>query len=35
MGTEIEFLAVGNCILRKDDQNAALKQDYTAKYELD
>ena len=35
MGTEIEFLAVGNCILRKADQNPALKQDYTAKYELD
>lgn len=35
MGTEIEFLAVGNCILRKEDQNPALKQDYTAKYELD
>jgi len=35
MGTEIEFLAVGNCILRKEDQDAALKQDYTAKYELD
>ncbi|MEY2953233.1 MAG: hypothetical protein RLZZ401_1320 [Pseudomonadota bacterium] len=35
MGTEIEFLAVGNCILRKADQDPALKQDYTAKYELD
>ena len=35
MGTEIEFLAVGNCILRKEDQDPALKQDYTAKYELD
>ena len=35
MGTEIEFLAVGNCILRKEHQDMALKQDYTAKYELD
>ena len=35
MGTEIEFLAVGNCILRKEDQDPALRQDYTAKYELD
>jgi len=35
MGTEIEFLAVGNCILRKEDQNAALQQDYTGRYELD
>ncbi len=35
MGTEIEFLAVGNCILRKEEQNPALRQDYTTKYELD
>jgi len=35
MGTEIEFLAVGNCLLRKEDQNPALRQDYTTKYELD
>jgi carbamoyltransferase len=35
MGTEIEFMAVGNCIMRKEDQDPALKQDYTEKYELD
>lgn len=35
MGTEIEFLAIGNCILHKEEQNPALKQDYTAKYGLD
>ena len=35
MGTEIEFLAVGNCILRKEDQDAALARDYTSAYELD
>ena len=35
MGTEIDMLAVGNCILRKDDQNPALKQDYKDAFELD
>ncbi len=28
MGSEIEFLAVGNCILHKDQQNPALARDY-------
>ncbi len=35
MGTGIEMLAVGNCILRKDEQNPALKQDYKDAFELD
>ncbi|MEJ0050346.1 MAG: carbamoyltransferase [Methylovirgula sp.] len=35
MGTEIEFLAAGNCILRKDAQNPALKRDYKDAFELD
>ena len=35
MGTEIEFLAVGNCILRKDSQNPALAIDYKFAFELD
>ncbi len=35
MGTEIELLVVGNCILRKEDQNHLLKLDYKNKYELD
>ncbi len=35
MGTEIEMLAIGNCILRKDEQNPALKQDYKDAFELD
>ena len=35
MGTEIEMLAVGNCILRKDEQNPALRQDYKDAFELD
>src|ERR1700730_13401337 len=28
MGSEIELLAVGNCLLRKEQQNPALKIDY-------
>src|SRR5690606_3158144 len=28
MGTDIELLAVGNCLLRKEDQRAALAKDY-------
>jgi carbamoyltransferase len=35
MGTEIEMLAIGNCILRKTEQNPALKQDYKNAFELD
>ncbi|MCG8547993.1 MAG: carbamoyltransferase [Alphaproteobacteria bacterium] len=35
MGTEIDFLAVGNCVLRKEQQDPALKEDYSDKYELD
>ena len=35
MGTGIEMLAVGNCILRKDEQNPALKQDYKDAFDLD
>jgi carbamoyltransferase len=35
MGTEIETLVVGNCILEKHEQNPALKQDYRGDFELD
>lgn len=35
MGSEIEFLAVGNCVLLKDQQNPALKLDYKNAFELD
>ncbi len=35
MGTEIEALAVGNCFLRKEDQDATLKQRYETKFDLD
>ncbi len=35
MGTGIEFLAVGNCILKKEDQDKSLIKDYKNAYELD
>jgi len=35
MGTEIEILACGNSLLRKEDQDKKLAQDYKNKYELD
>jgi carbamoyltransferase len=35
MGTEIEFLAIGNCVLYKDQQNPALARDYKNAFELD
>ena len=35
MGTEIEALAIGNCYLRKEDQNPALKLNYETAFELD
>jgi carbamoyltransferase len=35
MGTEIEALAIGNCFLRKADQDGALRQDYKSAFELD
>jgi carbamoyltransferase len=35
MGTEIEVLVVGNCFLRKEDQDAARFANYVTEYELD
>jgi carbamoyltransferase len=35
MGTEIDLLAVGNCILVKENQDRTLIQDYKNKYALD
>ena len=35
MGNEIELLVVGNCMLRKSEQNPALKLDYKNEFELD
>jgi carbamoyltransferase len=35
MGTDIEVLAVGNCYLRKEDQDPSLKRSYEHQFELD
>jgi len=35
MGTELDVLVVGNCILRKETQDKSLIEDYKEKYELD
>ncbi len=35
MGSEIEYLAVGNCVLHKERQDPALKLDYKNAFELD
>jgi carbamoyltransferase len=35
MGTEIERLAVGNCYLKKENQDPKLKLDYKDRFELD
>ena len=35
MGTELDTLVVGNCYLRKQDQDASLKRDYKEQFELD
>ena len=35
MGTELDYLVIGNCILDKSNQNPTLKKDYTKKFELD
>ena len=35
MGSEIEVLVVGNCFLKKEEQDPALKLDYKNKFELD
>ena len=35
MGTDIETLVIGNCVLHKEDQNPNLKLDYTQSFELD
>ena len=35
MGTEMETLAVGNCLMRKDAQDQSLAKDYKDKFELD
>ncbi|CDL00682.1 conserved hypothetical protein; putative Carbamoyltransferase family protein [Magnetospirillum gryphiswaldense MSR-1 v2] len=35
MGSEIEVLTVGNCFLKKEDQDPSLKLDYKNAFELD
>ncbi len=35
MGTEIEALAIGNCLLRKEEQHLHLKENYAKMFELD
>ena len=35
MGTELDVLAVGNCYLRKEVQDASLRQNYESAFELD
>ena len=35
MGTELDYLVIGNCILEKNKQNPKFKKDYTSKFELD
>jgi len=35
MGTELDYLVIGNCILDKNKQNLALKKDYKNQFELD
>ena len=35
MGTELDYLVIGNCILEKKKQNQKLKKDYTKEFELD
>ena len=35
MGTELDYLVIGNCILDKKNQNPKLKKNYTKDFELD
>ena len=35
MGSDIEVLVIGNCYLKKEDQDLALKFDYKDAFELD
>ena len=35
MGTELDYLVIGNCILKKETQNKSLTKDYKNKYHLD
>ena len=35
MGTELDYLVIGDCILDKNKQDQNLKKDYTKEFELD
>ena len=35
MGTELDYLVIGNCILEKSKQDPNFKKDYTKEFELD
>ena len=35
MGTEVEVLAIGNCLLRKEEQDPGLKMNYASQLEGD
>ena len=35
MGSDIEVLVIGNCVLRKEEQNPALKLDYQEAFDRD
>ena len=35
MGTDLDVLVIGNCVLRKEQQDKSLTEDYKDKYELD
>ncbi len=35
MGTDLDILVIGNCILKKEDQDRSLRKDYKNMFELD
>jgi carbamoyltransferase len=35
MGSDVEMLVIGNCVLHKHEQDSALRQSYSDKFELD
>ena len=35
MGTELDFLSIGNCVLRKEDQDESLYNEYKGNFDLD
>ena len=35
MGTDLDYLVIGNCILDKSKQDTKLKKDYSNEFELD